>query len=287
MRSGHLWGKKEAHCDAEDKEQGLGDCWDHDIIDVASRAVIVRVHGPRTAETVQSAMLELKERLVPGHVPGLVTTDEHSPYVEALLTVFGQSQTPERTPGPGAPKKAVLVPAPELVYAQVDKQRSAAGRIEAVAPRLVFGTAEQLEQRLETSPASCHVNTAFIERANGSDRHRNPRKARKVLSFSKQGVEHRAVSWLVMVLGLFCWAPRTLRQTPAMILGKATHVLTIGEFLDLRPQGFRPPTAKTLRAGQTPLHAPDVVPGRLAQWPDKRLVQRSFRHLGVNARGLG
>ena len=94
----HLWGKKEAHCDAADKAQGLGDCWDHDIIDVASQAMIVRVHGPRMAETVQSAMLELKERLAPGHVPGLVTTDDHSPYVEALLTVFGESHTPFHAP---------------------------------------------------------------------------------------------------------------------------------------------------------------------------------------------
>jgi IS1 family transposase len=287
MRSGRLWGKKEAHCDADDKEQGLGDCWDHDIIDVASRAVIVRVHGPRTAETVQTALLELKERLAPGHVPGLVTTDEHAPYVEALLAVFGKSHTPERTPGPGAPKKPVLVPAPELVYAQVDKQRAATGRVETIEPRLVFGTPAQLQQRLETSPASTQVNTAFIERANGSDRHRNPRKARRVLSFSKQGAEHRAVSWLVMVLGIFCWVPRTLRQTPAMILGKATQALTIREFLHLRPQGFRPPTGNHIRAGRTPFHAPDIPPERLVQWPKKRLIQRSFQHLGVNARGLG
>jgi len=287
MRNGPLWGKKEAHCDAADKEQGLGDCWDHDIIDVASRAVIVRVHGPRTAETVQKAMLELKARLAPGHVPGLVTTDEHSPYVEALLAVFGQSHTPQRAPGPGAPPKPVLVPAPELVYAQVDKQRAPTGRVETIEPRLVFGTPEQLQRRLETSPASSHVNTAFIERANGCDRHRNPRKARKVLSFSKQGAEHRAVSWLVMVLSIFCWAPRTLCQTPAMSLGKATHVLTVGEFLHLHPQGFRPPPRADIQAGQTPFHRPDVPPERLAQWPSKRLVQRSFQHLGVNARGLG
>jgi hypothetical protein len=282
-----LWGKKEAHCDAGDKEQGLGDCWDHDIIDVASRAVIVRVHGPRTAETVQTALLELKERLAPGHVPGLVTTDEHSPYVEALLGVFRESSLPERTPGPGAPPKAVLVPAAELVYAQVDKQRSATGRVEAVEPRLIFGTPEQLQQRLADSPASSHVNTAFIERANGCDRQRNPRKARKVLSFSKQRAEHRAVSWLVMVLGIFCWVPRTLRQTPAMILGKAERVLPIGEFLHLRPQGFRPPRVFDIRAGHTLFHDPEVSPERLGQWPDKRLIQRSFKHLGVNARGLG
>jgi hypothetical protein len=287
MRSGRLWGKKEAHCEVDDKEQGLGDCWDHDIIDVASRAVIVRVHGPRTAETVQRAMLELKDRLVPGHVPGLVTTDEHSPYVAALLAVFGQRYTPERQPGPGAPKKAVLVPAPELVYAQVDKHRSATGRVEEIEPRLVFGTPEQLQQRLEASPASTHVNTAFIERANGCDRHRNPRKARKVLSFSKQGAEHRAVSWLVMVLSIFCWVPRTLRRTPAMILGKTTHALTVGEFLRRRPTGFHPPRLADIRAGHTLFHDPEVSPERMAQWPDKRLVQRSFQHLGVNARGLG
>jgi len=287
MRNGPSWGKKEAHCEAADKEQGLGECWDHDILDVASRAVIVRVHGPRTAETVQCAMLELKERLAPGHVPGLVTTDEHSPYVEALLVTFGQSHRPARTPGPGAAKKVVLVPASELVYAQIDKQRSASGRVETVEPRLVFGTPAQLEQRLVDSPASSHVNTAFIERANGSDRHRNPRKARKVLSFSKQGAEHRAMSWLVMVLGLFCWVPRTLRQTPAMILGKAGHVLTIGEFLHLRPQGFHPPTWADIRAGNTPFHRSEVPSERLVHWPGKRLIQRSFKHLGVNARGLG
>jgi hypothetical protein len=84
------------------------------------------------------------------------------------LSVFGQSYTPERTPGPGAPKKVVLVPAPELVYAQVDKQRSLTGRVEAIEPRLVFGTPEQLQQRLATSIASTHVNTAFSERANGA-----------------------------------------------------------------------------------------------------------------------
>jgi hypothetical protein len=256
-------------------------------MDVTSGAVIVRVHGPRTAETVQRAMLELKERLAPGHVPGLVTTDEPSPDVEARLGVFGKSYTPPRVPGPGAAKKAVLVPAPVLVYAQVDKQRSASGRVEAVASRLVFGSPEQLQQRLETSSASSPVNTACIERANGCDRHRHPRKARKVLSFSQQHAEHRAVSWLVMVLGIFCWVPRTLRQTPAMSLGKAARVLTVGEFLQLRPQGFHVPTRAESQAGQTPFHRPDVLPERLAQWPDKRLVQRSFQYVGVNARGLG
>jgi hypothetical protein len=90
-----------------------------------------------------------------------------------------------------------------------------------------------------------------------------------------------------MVLGIFCWAPRTLRQSPAMVLGKAERVLTIGEFLGLRPQGFRPPRWEDIRAGRTVFHAPDVSPEGLVHWLDKRLVQRSFKHLGINARGLG
>lgn len=287
MRNGRLWGKKAGHCDANDKEQGLGDCWEHDIIDVASRAVIGRVHGPRTAETVQKAMLELKERLAPGQVPGLVTTAEPSPDVEARRGVFGQSYTPERPPGRGAPGQAVLVPAPELVYAQVDKPRSSSGRVETSAPRLVFDTPEQLAQRREASPASCHVNTAFLKRANGSERHRTPRTARKVLRCSKQGAEQRAVSWLGLGLGIFCWVPRTWRRTPAMVLGKAARVLTIGEFLHRRPQGFRPPRLADIRAAHTLFPTPEGSPERLAQWPNKRLIQRSFKHLGVNARGLG
>ena len=61
-----------------------------------------------------------------------------------------------------------------------------------------------------------------------------------------------------------------------MILGKVTSVLRMGEFLQLRPGGFRPPTGKDIRAGHTPFHAPDEPPERLAQWPDKRLGQRSL-----------
>jgi hypothetical protein len=45
MRNGLLWGKKEAHCDAEDKEQGWGTAGTTISLDVASRAVIVSDSG--------------------------------------------------------------------------------------------------------------------------------------------------------------------------------------------------------------------------------------------------
>lgn len=66
-----------------------------------------------------------------------------------------------------------------------------------------------------------------------------------------------------MGLGLFCWVPSTLRQTPAMLLGKASSVLTVDEFLRLRPAGFRLPTGQDIRAGRTLFHDLDVSSERL------------------------
>ena len=63
---------------------------------------------------------------------------------------------------------------------------------------------------------------------------------------------HRAVAGLGTGLGIFCGVPRTRRQPPAMSLGKAARVLTVGELLLLRPQGFRPPPRTEIPTGQTP-----------------------------------
>jgi len=277
----------------------LGDCWDVDILDVGSRAVIVRRHGPRTAQTINAAFAELKERLAPDHVPGLLTSDEHGPYVEAALVTFGKQvpATPRRASG-GRPPLPTLEPDPKLVYAQVDKKRSPTGRLEKVETRQIFGTPQALAQRLEDSQTSRRVNTAFLERENGVDRHFNPRKARQVCEFSKSPAEHRAVSWLTLTLNIFCWAVRTLTEnrpetsgsrgcSPAMALGRADRVLTVGEFIRLRPLGFNPPPVRDIRLKKTEFHQPERPPPALERWPRKGVVRKSLARLGISARGIG
>src|SRR5258708_24227033 len=52
---------------------------------------------------------------------------------------------------------------------------------------VVFGTLAAVMAALAVSLVSTAVNTVFIERHHGSDRHRNRRKVRKICCFSKDG----------------------------------------------------------------------------------------------------
>jgi hypothetical protein len=91
------------------------------------------------------------------------------------------------------------------------------------------------------SRASRAINTSFVERQNGTDRHRNARKARKTYRFSKDWRHHEAVTYLTMYVYNFCWPVRTprvkdeggrwQRRSPAMAAELADHVWSLPEWL--------------------------------------------------------
>jgi hypothetical protein len=97
------------------------------------------------------------------------------------------------------------------------------------------------EGTLAASPVSKRVNTSFIERQNGTDRHRNSRKVRKTYRFSKKLAFHEAATYFTMYSYNFCWPVRTLREqyapgcyrdrTPAMAAHLSDHVWTLEEWL--------------------------------------------------------
>ena len=82
------------------------------------------------------------------------------------------------------------------------------------------------------------LNTSFVERNDGTDRHQNARKARKTRGFSKDVAMHDAISFFVAYSYNFCWPVRTLREragaagpvTPAIAAGLADHVWSIREW---------------------------------------------------------
>ena len=94
-----------------------------------------------------------------------------------------------------------------------------------------------------TSPVSRAINTAFVERQNGTDRHRNARKGRRTYRFSKDWQFHEAATYFTLYSYNFCWPVRTLRErsgreqwrqrTPAMAAGLADHVWSLEEWLTL------------------------------------------------------
>jgi hypothetical protein len=151
------------------------------------------VPGKRTAENAAAVVADAAKRLG-GQVPRLVTTDEHAPYKQAILDAFGVDVTPPRTGKPGRPRKTRREPKPGLTYATVHKTR-AKGRVVSIVTTLVFGTVALLAAALALSKCSTQVNTSFLERLNGTDRHRNARKVRKTYRFIKDGPTHDAVGY--------------------------------------------------------------------------------------------
>ena len=139
----------------------------------------------------------------------LMTSDDYPAYETAILHAYGETVTPPRTGKPGRPKAPYQVAAGGPELRRGDKRREK-GRVVEVGTRVVFGTVAAVLLALGLSKVSRAINTAFVERENGTDRHRNARKARKTYRFSKDWRYHEAVTYLSLYSYNFCWPVRTL-----------------------------------------------------------------------------
>ena len=235
-------GKKEKNCDPNDPADARqGDHWDHVALDPEHRLVVSVVPGERTAANTKELVQDFYRR-TEGRIPNLITTDEYPAYETAILETYGETVVPERTGKPGRPKAPYQVPPPALNYATVQKTREK-GRVVKIDFRVIFGTLATVLAALALSRVSRAINTAFVERHNGTDRNRNARKVRKTYCFSKDWEVHQAVTYFTLYSYNFCWPVRTLRErssdghwqerTPAMAAGLSDHVWTLTEWLTL------------------------------------------------------
>ena len=234
-------GKKEKNCNPEDPaDQLCGDHWDHVALDAEHRLVVSVVPGERTAQNVEVLVNDFKRR-TGGRLMNLITTDEYAVYQTQILEAYGTQIVPPRTGKRGRPASAYKVAPPDLKYAVVHKTREN-GRVVKIDFRVVFGTVVAVLAALAVSRVSKAINTAFVERHNGTDRNRNARKVRKSYCFSKDWEVHQAVTYFTMYSYNFCWPVRTLRvresptsrwqeRTPAMAAGLTDHVWSLSEWL--------------------------------------------------------
>ena len=186
------------------------------------------------------AVVEDFQRRTGGRLMNLITTDGYPAYKAAILNAYGETITPPRTGKRGRPQAPYKVAPESLTYAVVEKTREK-GRVVAISTRVVFGTKAAVVLALKNSKVSREINMSFVERQNGTDRHRNARKARKTYRFSKDWRFHEAVTYLTMYAYNFCWPVRTLgikdeegcwkKRSPAMAAGLADHVWSISEWL--------------------------------------------------------
>lgn len=220
------------------------------------------VVGRRTSATFQTVFRDFYDR-TDGYLPELIITDEYSAYFTVIIAMYGVAK--EDLELTEAEKEAygwtemppVYLPV-EINYATVHKER-ANGRMVRVEPRVVLGTAQQIQAVLDAGDTAPTINVSYVERYHGTQRHFNARKKRKAYTFSKDAVFHGAVTWLVVTAYNWCWKPRTLRvqtqenppryeyRTPAQVAGLAVAPWDLQQVLAYPIYRERPPSKKRKR----------------------------------------
>lgn len=157
-----------------------------------------------------------------------------------ILKAYGKKVVPRRIGKSGRPKAPYCKASPNLRYATVNKTRRK-GRVVKIGFRVAFETVATVMAALTLSRVSNKIDTAFVERQNGTDRGRNGRKIRKTYCFSKDWDIHDAVTYFTMHTYNSCWLVRTLRgrgsdgqwlpRTPTMATGLTDHVWHLLEWL--------------------------------------------------------
>jgi transposase-like protein len=182
--------------------------------------------------------------------PLLFVSDGLASYIGAVRRAF-------RTPQGGTGGRPRLVPWPDLVMAQVVKQY--AGRaVTGTLHRLVQGEVRQFLTLLWSTPGCQVLNTAFIERLNGTFRSRLAPFGRRTRCAARRTETVERALYLVGTLYNFCALHTSLLTpsgqpcTPAMAAGITDHRWSVAELLHYRipPAPWQPPKQRGRRSRQ-------------------------------------
>ncbi|MEO7908323.1 MAG: hypothetical protein ABIV47_01610 [Roseiflexaceae bacterium] len=180
--------------------------------------------------------------------PLLFVSDGLVTYIDAVRKAFRTRQT-------GTGGRPRLIGWPDLAIAQVVKQY--AGRaVRGTIHRLVHGRVEVFLTLLWSTPGCQVLNTAFIERLNGTFRSRLAVLGRRTRCAARRATTVTRGMYLVGTVYNFCSVHCSLtldtgdRQTPAMAAGITDHVWTVGELLWRRvpPLRWEPPRRRGRRS---------------------------------------
>jgi Integrase core domain len=202
-------------------------------LEVTTRFALVMMLGPRTMESAV-AMLGQVAGCCGEKLP-LLLMDSHRPYPAAILQVFGQVLHRRRRKGHGRGrfKHKRLKPPPGLMAGVVEKVRDAAGNLLGVKTHALFGRLKDIRKRIKKFKLGAGINTAHVERFNGTARGRLARLARKTRDVSRRGTPLQAA--LALCRDIYNWVhPHGALDgaTPAMAIGLAKEVWTMHRYVN-------------------------------------------------------
>jgi IS1 family transposase len=195
--------------------------------ELPSRLRVASVVGKRTDKEATELISKVKERS-DGSAPPLFISDNLDSYPHALLSIYGEKEEPKREKKRrrGRPRtKPVIKPPADLQYAQVVKHRDEHGRAKSIERRVVFGTEQEVKEKLEKAGCYTTISTAHVERDNLTSRQTSSRLVRKALSFSKSMEElryHTALDDLAQNFSRYHASLRIRLDEPQPTRGKGT-----------------------------------------------------------------
>jgi IS1 family transposase len=209
-----------------------GTNWVHVALAAVSRFVIALQVGPRTkAMAVELVASVAVCATSAGGSPPLFLVDDDLPYRSAILEVYGQVKHRRRRRGRGRRKHPGLKPPDGLLAGVVKKVRDATGHLLRVTTRGLFGAKKTVVARVQELGLGDTINTAHVERLNGTLRCQQARLTRRTRTISRR---RRFLQWsLWLWRDLYNWSRphRTLGQTPAMAEGLTDHAWSVSDYV--------------------------------------------------------
>jgi hypothetical protein len=234
--------KKDKNVTEDDPEE-YGDVYSLTSIKTDTRLFIAHHEGGRTTEDALELFLDVERKRDRDSPLPIFISDNWDPFEEGLLRTYGVLESPPYK-GVGRKPLPVLVPPPDLKYAQLCKKRMRNQVVDAVQ-RVVFGKEDDVLKALNVNPAG-RISTSYIERINLTIRNALARFIRKGVNCSKIFERHSLTidffqAWYNFVKphdSLKLETPqgrkKWLQRTPAMAEGLTDHIWTLDELMTFR-----------------------------------------------------
>jgi hypothetical protein len=198
---------------------------------VKSRFLLESTIGPRTLDTAlqltASVALYSKDK-----DPPLILVDDHLPYPQAILQVFGDIKHRRRKHGRGRLKYPRFKPPADLQVGVVKKLRDDKGHLLKVSSKALFGKKTDIVKRIQKLGVGQKINTSHMERLNGTIRGQQARLIRRTHAGSHLQEMLQYSIWLWR--DLYNWTRvhySLLDETPAMALGLAEDVWSVLNYI--------------------------------------------------------
>ena len=208
LQCDEIWafvGAKAKNVSLEKKAEGWGDAWTWTAIDAESKLCVSYLVGGRTTGWAMDFMQDCREHIV-GNPQ--ITTDAHKPYLKAVEEAFSGDAN----------------------YAMLHKVYDYEAHDTRYSPATCIGCDMKTVSGV---PDPKHVSTSFVERQNLAMRMSMRRFTRLTNGFSKKMKNHGHAVALHFMHYNFVRVHKTLRVTPAMEAGIASHVWTVEELVSL------------------------------------------------------